>query len=467
MKWKHEDGREQVLGVSTQQHTTPQQQHFMAVVPNASPNNPDEAIVLLESAHQQQQSSRDSSVPPEVLNTPYSSGTNSICGDEEALLMKGRKNDENKGDVEKDKEQTPSTSSSSSCLSRLQPYLKWFALLTYIVLVGSNLFLQRVEVYKYGDELSSATFTFFVSGGMMSILFLFGLVMIIRRPPTVFFNFKLIGTGLLCGVLLQSGHTCYMLMTQGGGEASLLAPLSSLWAIVPPLLFVIFTKAKLTLLKGVGLLLGLTAIVLFALSSILNSDATFKLESENIVYFVAIVLSWGIGTTLLQGLATYSNGDYNLVYLSYTVGAIMTILVAAFAVFKDWNQFVDIQKHMATVGISGILAAGGNLTFILMCKAMPQDMAVVSPLASNSVLVPIILGIAVLGESTEPMKIGGIVAAIICVPLMAYSPSVKVATATPVVTVISFDDESGNAEVNKEQDKEQPQPHSVIAFLDE
>eukprot|EP00055_Hartaetosiga_balthica_P006962 m.23167 g.23167 ORF g.23167 m.23167 type:complete len:461 (-) comp5527_c0_seq1:187-1569(-) len=309
------------------------------------------------------------------------------------------------------------TAPTPSTFQKFKPILKWVAFICYLLTNGGGMFIQRVEVYKHGrEELTKGTFIAYVSAGMLTPLFIFGLTMLIRNPPS-YFPVKAALTGLFTGILCQGGHTFFMLMTHGGGEASLLAPLSSLWAIVPALYFLFFTKEKLSINKAIGLLLAITAIVLFAFAS---TSTSFKLQQDNLSYFICIIFSWGVGILLLQKLSGFEGKEYNAGYFIYTLGAISTALITVFFVFGDFDTSISVKDHVLTLGGAGFSFSFGNLLFILMCKTMPEDMAIISPLASNAVLVPIILGIAILHESTGPLKIGGIVAAVIGVPLMAY-----------------------------------------------
>eukprot|EP00055_Hartaetosiga_balthica_P010232 m.43090 g.43090 ORF g.43090 m.43090 type:complete len:447 (-) comp7090_c0_seq1:270-1610(-) len=326
--------------------------------------------------------------------------------------------------------------------SRLKSMMKWIIFAAYLIMNGGGKFLQRFEVYRHGSgEVSTATYIAFVSGGMLLPLFIYSLSMLVHRHPSKL-PFTVIWKGVLSGVLVQGGHTFYFLMTQGGGEASLLAPLVALWAVFPPIFFIVFAKEKITINKAIGLGLALLAIILFALASITTAGVEFKLEKSNLVYFICIVAVWGIGTTLLQTMSSHSSEEYNAGFFTFILSALISAILSIFFVFDgDVDTNIDVRAHMMTLGAAGVCAAGGNLTFMLMCKVMPNDLAIISPLSSTNVFVPIALGIALLGESTAPLKIGGMVAAVICVPLMAYKRGSGKNSVAVVVIVEDYGDD--------------------------
>ncbi len=118
---------------------------------------------------------------------------------------------------------------------------------------GAWAFLPRLTIQYIGPR---SAVIYEVAGGV--IVALFALAMMRFRPDT---DVRGVSLAMGAGVLGFAGALCYLYAVTRG-PVSLIAPVSALYPIVTILFAFIFLREKITLVQGVGIALGLVAIIL-------------------------------------------------------------------------------------------------------------------------------------------------------------------------------------------------------------
>eukprot|EP01147_Barroeca_monosierra_P008975 gene8975-1309_t len=296
----------------------------------------------------------------------------------------------------------------------------WLMLFLFTLLTGCGMFLFRLQVVVMGedDALDPGTFIAFLCLG--SLVCQLPYVIHLCRKVTSIRPSKMIAFGMLAGTLNCVGMNGYVLLTTDGGEASLLAPLTSLWVILPVIYGVVVAGDRLSLRRTSGIFFSIGAALLFAFSGGGALDFT---EGRTIGLYFLTFCGWGFCTILFQVISMSQSGAFAAGYASNVILFFVTGVIFVAVVHQDIT--FTLSSGHALVVLGGGLHGLGTVGFIQLCKSMPKEAAVVAPLSSLTVLWPVMLGMVVLGESSNMLKIFGILASVSGVLLMGVRDFVE------------------------------------------
>lgn len=237
---------------------------------------------------------------------------------------------------------------------------------------------------------------------------------IMKRP-----SFRTTLASFSAGTLNMAGLIGFILLNQAGGEASVLAPLVSLYIVFPVAFAACFMGEKLTFRKLFGILLGTGATILFGMSS----DSSFSFtDPSTLAYYLLCVVAWGVCTPIFQIMGQGDEGEVAAGYSLNVTGYLLTGILSAFTVFwPDGQSLSEFDVRYGLVMMGGFFHGLANLFFILLSRTLPEEASVVAPLSSLYVLWPVILGMTILEESVTLFKILGIIFAVFGVLLMGIN----------------------------------------------
>ncbi|EGD77707.1 hypothetical protein PTSG_08800 [Salpingoeca rosetta] len=290
----------------------------------------------------------------------------------------------------------------------------WLALFLMTLFTGAGIFLFRVQVVVMGDDdaLDPGTFIAFLCLG--SFVGQLPYVLHLARQVTSARPTKFVFLGAFAGIFNCAGMNGYVMMTTDGGEASLLAPLTSLWVVLPVLYGVVVIGDRLSGRRWFGVLLSIGAGVMFAFSG--GGEGVDFSDTRTVGLYFLCFFGWGICTILFQLVSAAKDGSFAAGYAANVFGFALTGVIFVAAVHRsiDWH----LTAGHAIVAVGGCLHGLGTVGFLHLCKTMPEEAAVVAPLSTLTVLWPVFFGMIILGESSPPLKIAGIIAAVFGALLM-------------------------------------------------
>ena len=294
----------------------------------------------------------------------------------------------------------------------------WLSLLAYMVLIGASQTLFRVQdIVDKNSSVDNATRVFFVVAGTVAVQLPYAarqLHTIVSLRHDQRMSKRMAVVGFLSGALLVTGTTLYLAMTSAGGQASVLSPLAALYVLFPFVYGVFGFGDRVNIPRGTGVLLAVFSTVCFTMSA----GGSFELKGETLLFFFACVTVWGLSTICSQVFALRPARDFALGYLFSIFASALGATVISFILSDGAGPSTRITtSHYILLG-GGMCRGIGNIVFYVLARAMPEEAAVVSPLSSLYVLIPVILGMTALGEDAHPWKLTGIAAAIIGVLLM-------------------------------------------------
>ncbi|EGD80353.1 hypothetical protein PTSG_10607 [Salpingoeca rosetta] len=293
----------------------------------------------------------------------------------------------------------------------------WAALLLYMLMIGGAQVLFRMQVVLYGDTTTFAlsTYVLFVIMGSVTAqsAYVAYQMAYLCRSATPKPRWVTPVQGFLSGVLSLTGLALYLVMTSDGGEASVLSPLTALFIIIPLAYGVLGLGDRLNVPRTLGVVLALLSAVLFAMST----GGSLQFSGRTILLFVLAVVAWGVCTLLYQVFSLKERHEYAAGYLGFVGGVVTAALVVAFAAGFPLPDFHFSASHAIVYG-GGMCRGIGSVTFFLLARAMPQEAAVVAPISSLYVMLPVVVGMGFLGEAVDAWKLGGVAASVLGVLLM-------------------------------------------------
>jgi len=234
---------------------------------------------------------------------------------------------------------------------------------------------------------------------------------LLKTPEFLKDTFKLC---FLSGLINSVAPLGYYMLSVNGAEASTVAPLISLYVIVPTILGLIVLKEKKSILKFTGIIFALGAVVLLALGAGPNWTL---LNYSNMFYFSLGFFGWGIAY-YIRGLAALKGIDFEHMILMCTAG----LILGNYLLINFWfgvNSLKFSKEHALTMlaGCSGVI---GDVGFFLLSKQGKEASKVV-PLTGTYILVPSILGFVFLNNTVTIFKIVGIVVSLLALGLLGAS----------------------------------------------
>ena len=208
--------------------------------------------------------------------------------------------------------------------------------------------------------------------------------------------------GFLSGMCSSLGNIAYMQLTASNEQASILAPMSSTYLLVPVLFGLTFRKERLTVQKAFGILIAVTAVVLLALSPQVNFDIG---SAANIGWFTMVVLAWGLASILFMYAGEIKPFIVPLIYVD--IGFTFLSLSGVALLYRDQTT-VSIDSAELVIFFAGLLLGCGSNTY-LACVNLYRDMSTISPLSALYTIIPTAMGILLLHESVTSYKIIGVV----------------------------------------------------------
>lgn len=206
--------------------------------------------------------------------------------------------------------------------------------------------------------------------------------------------------------------TGYVELTSKSGEASILAPVSSIYLVIPVLVGIFLWKEPRSLQKFFGILLAIAAVVLLALSP--NQKLSIGTPT-NIAWFLLCVLCWGFASVLYVWASKIPEAIWSIVYVASGFSTLTLFVVGA--VYHD-----EVSLHRGREEFCAFFAGftqGIATALYLITLRQHREASRLSPLGSLYVLVTVILGLAILGEPLTAYKGVGTVLACIAVLLLA------------------------------------------------
>ncbi|EDQ85480.1 uncharacterized protein MONBRDRAFT_34244 [Monosiga brevicollis MX1] len=300
----------------------------------------------------------------------------------------------------------------------------WFCLFLYALFASCNSILLRTSnIVDKHVEVSSGTYICLYYMGDACSLLTFASVNFGPRIAGHWGELRLYNhvIGALAGLTNAMGIVGFTMLNANDGEASLLAPLASLYVIVPIVAGFLCLGDRLTKQKALGIGLGLGATMMFAF----GGGSSFDLgETRTLLFFFITIAGWGLTTPLLQMLAVFTEVNMAFSYCSSVVWFVAGGFFSAFVIFGD----VSLAGFGATHVL--IMAAGachglGNGSFVYLSQAMPDKAAIVAPLSSLYVLIPVIVGMVFLDEAVTALKIVGAICTVAGALLMGVDDLVS------------------------------------------
>lgn len=254
------------------------------------------------------------------------------------------------------------------------------------------------SIHEDGQNTSTSTFTRIRS--------------LVKKPEFLNDAFKL---SFISGVIGSVAPLGYYMLSVGGGEASTIAPLISLYVIVPTILGLFVLKEKKNLFKFAGIICAVAAVFLFAIGG--GAKHWSLLSFRNIVFFCLGFFGWGI-SYFIRGIAAKKAVDFGHLILMATCGLMFGNYLLVIFVFGI-HPFEFTKSHALTV-VAGSCQVLGDLGFFLLSKEGKESSKVV-PLTGTYILVPSILGFVFLKDTVTIPKILGIILSISALGLLGAS----------------------------------------------
>ena len=216
----------------------------------------------------------------------------------------------------------------------------------------------------------------------------------------------------LGGFSSAAGNFGYLELTAGSAQASILAPMSSCYLLIPVFVGICFWKDRWSVQKLVGIASAVGGVILLALSP----ETKFSIDApSNLGWFIMVFVTWGSASCLYMLASDISTILLAILYLDLGYFS-CTYLVTAAA----YNR--DIRFHWTTGELvmlfGGLLVTCGTNTYIVIVRTY-REASTISPLGSLYVMLPVILGIAILGESINTYKIIGAVVSCCAILLLS------------------------------------------------
>ena len=214
------------------------------------------------------------------------------------------------------------------------------------------------------------------------------------------------------GLFSVVGNAGYIELTASEDQASILAPMSSTYLLVPVAFGLIFRSERVTFQKGLGIILAIGSLVLLGLSPQVNFSIT---SPRSIAWFIVVVLSWGTSSILY--IYAGEGKPFIIPMIIVDVG-IMFFSLASVAVFFRSGATVSVNWAELVILLAGVFLGSGTNAYIA-CVNLYQDMTTISPLSALYTVIPTAMGILLLHESVTVFKIVGAVLSFIAGVLLS------------------------------------------------
>jgi len=256
-----------------------------------------------------------------------------------------------------------------------------------------------------GDALSAAHSQALSTIGLVPVMIALGFS---RRLSTTGHRVR----GTLCafaaGVLGSAGNIAYYHALNRGGKAATVVPLTALYPLVTIVLAVILLKEKLNRIQIVGVLVSLTAIYLF------NVSSAEGLLSSGLAYALVPIAFWGVAGLLQKACTNHISGELStLWFLSAFIPVAVLIL---------WREPLPPQippKVWLLVSVLGLFLALGNFALLAACASAGKA-SIVIPLTALYPAVSVPIAILFLGEKITTREMAGIALALLSVAALSY-----------------------------------------------
>ncbi|EDQ84305.1 uncharacterized protein MONBRDRAFT_30384 [Monosiga brevicollis MX1] len=245
----------------------------------------------------------------------------------------------------------------------------------------------------------------FMVGEMMILL---PCALLLRSRGRGGFKAPAVRTGFMAGALNGIGVLGFVALNGiEEGEASSIAPFSSLYVLIPILYGLIVRREKLTAQKAIGVTVG----VLSTVSFIYSGSIPLGVNRPDIVLAaMACFVGWGGCIPFYHHMSTWPESSFAAAYIVNIltfgmVGLVPTLFTAP--MLPDVRELGMLEIFNRSRNLLGAGACDGlsSLAFIAMSAAYPEDSVVVGTLSSLYVIFPTVVGLLWLGESRTTGKI--------------------------------------------------------------
>ena len=216
-------------------------------------------------------------------------------------------------------------------------------------------------------------------------------------------------------------------MAQGGGAARV-APLLSLFIVIPTLLGIFILKEQVTKFKLIGITLSVISVTLFATEDlIVGVDGDFNFFSPiNVLWFMLGFLGSGL-SYFIRYLAAIlpSTNDFGHLMFFAAIGQIFgNYITVAFILGPSLEETVSLSPdpwvYILTI-LAGMCGIAGDVGYLLMSKE--GEASRVAPLIGCYALVPIAVGILVMGNDINGITVVAILTSMVAIVLLGMQSS--------------------------------------------
>jgi len=229
---------------------------------------------------------------------------------------------------------------------------------------------------------------------------------------------KLVLIGYLAGTFSLIGTVSYIVLSAAGAGASILAPMTSLYVVIP-VVAAACVGHRMKVRQGVGVVLSILAAIAFGLADLQGGGERDggAAQAKTILFLLLVIFAWGIATSSWQFMGGHM-GIHEM-FAAYSLSALGTVVAGIIAVAAIFRTFDPVfRSEHAIVICSGFAMAIGQVLFISLSSHMRDDAGIVAPLASMYIIWPVIVGLAAFGEGMTWLKALATVATPIAVLLM-------------------------------------------------
>jgi uncharacterized membrane protein len=254
-------------------------------------------------------------------------------------------------------------------------------------------------------------FSQFIGVGFMALY-------LIREPALPALTPTNLAFALVFGLLNASAYVLFY-KALDIGEASIVAPISSTFNVIAPIVSFLVFRESFSALKIAALALVVVGVALTAFQfGDLRSGVSARKLAKGVPYALIWVLIWGV---YLPFWDRFVEGDGWVVW-AMLVKLVLVVSVAAYATFLrqeslafspvgvvGWLVFIGFCETVATLGISGSMSASVNTTSIVVA------------ITSAYPLVTVLLALALLKErlaANQGVGVGLILTGMVLLPFI-------------------------------------------------
>lgn len=275
---------------------------------------------------------------------------------------------------------------------------------------GTSNFLAKKTIGVLSN-LQVLVFSQFIGVGFMALY-------LIREPALPALTPTNLAFALVFGLLNASAYVLFY-KALDIGEASIVAPISSTFNVIAPIVSFLVFRESFSALKIAALALVVVGVALTAFQfSDLRSGVSARKLAKGVPYALIWVLIWGV---YLPFWDRFVEGDGWVVW-AMLVKLVLVVTVAAYATFLRqeslafspggvlvWLVFIGFCETVATLGISGSMSASANTTSIVVA------------ITSAYPLVTVLLALALLKErlaANQGVGVGLILTGMVLLPFI-------------------------------------------------